>query len=107
MGTTQVKQKVFVANFAELPPRIGREIVVDGLKIAVFRLSDDRIKAIGGACPHKQGPLAEGIVAGEYVFCPLHEYKVSLIDGKVQEPDDGCVATYDTLVEEDKVYVLV
>jgi len=107
MGTTQTKQKVYVACFDELPPRIGREVVVDGLKIAVFRLSDNRIKAIGGVCPHKQGPLAEGIVAGEYVFCPLHEYKVSLIDGKVQEPDDGCVPTYDTLVEDNKVYVLV
>lgn len=104
---TQVKQKVFVANFDELEKRIGREIVVDGNKIAVFRLEDDRIKAIGGVCPHKQGPLAEGIVSGDYVFCPLHEYKVSLNDGQVQEPDDGCVATYDTVVEHNKVYVIV
>lgn len=104
---TQVKQKVFVANFEELQPRIGREIMVDGSKIAVFRLLDDRVKAIGGVCPHKQGPLAEGIVSGEYVYCPLHEYKVSLLDGKVQKPDDGCVATYETAIEDGKVYVLV
>lgn len=104
---TQVTQKVLVANFDELTPRIGREVIAEGKKIAVFRLSDDRIKAIGGVCPHKQGPLAEGIVSGEYVFCPLHEYKVSLLDGRVQEPDEGCVATYDTVIEEGKVYVLV
>lgn len=104
---TQVKQKILVAPADDLQQRIGREIVVDGNKIAVFRLSDDRIKAIGGVCPHTQGPLAEGIVSGEYVYCPLHEFKVSLIDGKVQEPDDGCVATYETLVEEGKVYVIV
>lgn len=104
---TQVKQKILVAPAADLQQRIGREIVVDGNKIAVFRLSDDRIKAIGGVCPHTQGPLAEGIVSGEYVYCPLHEFKVSLIDGKVQEPDDGCVATYETLVEEGNVYVIV
>lgn len=104
---TVVKQKVFVARFDELPPLIGREVIVNEHKIAIFRLSDDRIQAIGGICPHSHGPLAEGIVSGEYVYCPLHEYKVSLIDGKVQEPDEGCVATYETMIEDDHVYVLV
>lgn len=104
---TQVKQKVFVANIDDLQQRIGREIVVNDKKIAVFLLSDNSVKAIGGVCPHKNGPLAEGIVSGEYVYCPLHEYKVSLVDGKVQEPDTGCVATYETSVEDGKVYVMV
>ncbi|MCR8846438.1 nitrite reductase small subunit NirD [Paenibacillus sp. SC116] len=104
---TQTKQKVFVANFDEMQQRIGREIVVDGIKIAVFRLLDDRVKAIGGVCPHTNGPLAEGIVSGDYVYCPLHDYKVSLLDGTVQEPDDGCVATYDTSIDQGKVYIFV
>lgn len=103
----QIKQKVLVAPLQELPPRIGRELIVDGMKIAVFRLSDDRVKAIGGVCPHKQGPLAEGIVAGDFVQCPLHDYKISLRDGKVQEPDEGCVAVYETVIEAGDVYVLV
>jgi len=103
----ELKQKVFVAGMNELPIRIGCEVVIDGEKIAVFRLSDDRVKAIGGVCPHKQGPLAEGIVSGDYVFCPLHDYKISLIDGKVQEPDDGCVATYEVMIEDGNVYILV
>ncbi|HIW32894.1 MAG TPA: nitrite reductase small subunit NirD [Candidatus Paenibacillus intestinavium] len=104
---TQVKQKIFVVNFDELEQRVGREIIVDGNKIAVFRLLDDRVMAIGGVCPHTNGPLAEGIVSGEYVFCPLHEYKVSLLDGKVQEPDEGCVATYETSIVDGKVYIIV
>ncbi|GKU80499.1 nitrite reductase small subunit NirD [Paenibacillus sp. L3-i20] len=104
---TLVKQKVFVAHFDEMQQRIGREIVVDGNRIAVFRLLDDRVKAIGGICPHTQGPLAEGIVSGEYVFCPLRDFKVSLLDGTVQEPDDGCVATYDTSIDHGKVYIFV
>lgn len=104
---TQVKQKIFVVNFDELEQRVGREIIVDGNKIAVFRLLDDRVKAIGGVCPHTNGPLAEGIVSGEYVFCPLHEYKVSLLDGKVQEPDEGCVATYETSIVDGKVYIMI
>ncbi|URN92709.1 MAG: nitrite reductase small subunit NirD [Candidatus Pristimantibacillus lignocellulolyticus] len=104
---TQVKEKRFVAHFEDMPQRIGREIVIDGNRIAVFRLLDDRVKAIGGVCPHTHGPLAEGIVSGEFVYCPLHEFKVSLLDGKVQEPDNGCVATYDTLVEDGQVFVIV
>lgn|SRR5690606_27943118 len=104
---TLFKQKVFVAKFDELQVRIGREIQVDSTKIAVFRLSDDRIKAINGVCPHSLGPLADGIVSGDYVFCPLREYKVSLIDGKLQEPDDGSVETYETIIEDGNVYVLV
>jgi len=103
----ELKQKVFVAELNGLPLRIGREVIIDGKKIAVFRLSDDRVRAIGGVCPHKQGPLAEGIVSGDYVFCPLHDYKVSLIDGKVQEPDDGCVETYEVMIEEGNVYILM
>lgn len=101
------KEKVFIASFEELVPLIGREVHVGDKKIAVFRLSDDRVKAIDHICPHKQGPLAEGIVSGDYVFCPLHDYKVSLNDGKVQEPDEGCVETYETLIEQGNVYVLV
>lgn len=101
------KQKVFVAKLQELPMRIGREVIVDENKIAVFRLSDDRVRAIGGVCPHSHGPLAEGIVSGEYVYCPLRDYKVSLIDGKVQEPDDGSVATYEVVIEADSVYLLL
>jgi len=104
---TQVKEKRFVAHFNDMPQRIGHEIVIDGNRIAVFRLLDDRVKAIGGVCPHTNGPLAEGIVSGEFVYCPLHEYKVSLLDGKVQEPDNGCVATYDTSIEDGKVFVMV
>lgn len=101
------KQKVFVAKLQELPMRIGREVIVDENKIAVFRLSDDRVRAIGGVCPHSHGPLAEGIVSGDYVYCPLRDYKVSLIDGKVQEPDEGSVATYETVIEDDSVYILL
>jgi len=101
------KQKVFVAKLQELPMRIGREVIVDETKIAVFRLSDDRVRAIGGVCPHSHGPLAEGIVSGDYVYCPLRDYKVSLIDGKVQEPDEGSVATYETVIEDDSVYILL
>jgi nitrite reductase (NADH) small subunit len=100
-------EKIFVARLGELAPRIGKEVIVGEQKIALFRLNDDRVKAIENVCPHKQGPLAEGTVSGEYVFCPLHDYKISLNDGQVQEPDEGCVRAYETVVEADAVYVMV
>ncbi|WP_086443863.1 nitrite reductase small subunit NirD [Candidatus Enterococcus lemimoniae] len=100
-------EKILVGQLASLAPRMGKEVIVGEQKIAVFRLSDDRIKAIENVCPHKQGPLAEGTVSGEYVFCPLHDYKINLNDGQVQEPDEGCVRSYETIVEADLVYIMV
>ncbi|MGX7151153.1 nitrite reductase small subunit NirD [Enterococcus ureasiticus] len=100
-------EKIFVGQLEELAPRMGKEVIIGKQKIAVFRLSDNRVKAIENVCPHKQGPLAEGTVSGEYVFCPLHDYKINLNDGQVHEPDEGCVRAYETIVEEDRVYVMV
>ncbi|MHC5227804.1 nitrite reductase small subunit NirD [Enterococcus sp. LJL99] len=100
-------EKIRVAKLDELAPRIGKEIILGNQKIALFLLSDGQVKAIENVCPHKQGPLAEGTVSGEYVFCPLHDYKISLNDGQVQEPDEGCVTVYETIVEKDDIYVVV
>lgn len=100
-------EKILVAQLDELAPRLGKEVIVGDQKIALFRLSDDQVKAVENVCPHKQGPLAEGTVSGEYVFCPLHDYKISLINGEVQEPDEGCIRAYDTIVEDQNVYVMV
>ncbi|EUJ17230.1 uroporphyrinogen-III C-methyltransferase [Listeria aquatica] len=97
-----MKQKKFIANFDDLPEKIGYECLIDGEKLAVFRLNEEEVRIISNVCPHKQGPLAEGTVSGEFVFCPLHDYKISLVDGKVQEPDEGCVKTYDVCIENKK-----
>lgn len=101
MSTT----KRYITMLNELPLNIGREVQIENQEIALFRLENDQVKAVGNRCPHENGPLAEGTVAGEFVFCPLHNYKVSLNDGQVQAPDDGCVTVYQTSVEEGKVYV--
>lgn len=100
-------KKTLVAQLHELAPRMGKEVLIGERKVALFRLSNDHVKAIENSCPHKQGPLAEGTVSGEYVFCPLHDYKISLDDGQVQEPDEGCVRVFKTVVEDDNVYILV
>ena len=73
-------------------PRLGsRTVVTAGDDIAVFRLADDRIFALYDRCPHKAGKLSQGIVHGESVTCPLHNWVIGLIDGQAKSPDEGCV----------------
>ena len=58
-------------------------------------------------CPHKGGVLSEGMVSGEFVFCPMHDWKICLEDGKVQDPDTGCVKTYQTQIVGEEVFLLI
>lgn len=97
--------KIEVAKLEDLPFRTGRVVTINGREIAVFRLSSGEVRAVENRCPHKGGPLAEGIVSGEYVYCPLHDWKISLEDGKVEEPDTGCVTVFKVDVIEGKVHI--
>ncbi len=99
--------KLLVGSIQDLPVRVGKTVNVGHKEIAVFRLSDSNIRAVENRCPHKGGVLTEGIVSGNSVFCPMHDWKICLEDGEVQEPDTGCVKTYKTEVEEDKIYLLL
>ncbi|SDZ67905.1 nitrite reductase (NADH) small subunit [Evansella caseinilytica] len=107
MSKTEALQRVKVAKINELPQKIGKVIKIDGHDIALFHLSSGKVRAVENKCPHKQGPLAEGMVSGEYVFCPLHDWKIDLTSGEVQKPDDGCVKTYETEVTDGVVYILL
>ena len=77
-------ERVRLASVDDLPPREGRSITVDGDEIALFRC-ESAIRAVAGACPHAQGPLADGIVAGDTVTCPLHGRTVNLVTGEVSD----------------------
>ncbi|MFA9559726.1 nitrite reductase small subunit NirD [Evansella sp. AB-rgal1] len=107
MSKVEEKQKIQVAHLNDLPLQVGKEVIIGEHEIALFRLSNGKIKAIENRCPHKQGPLSQGIVSGEYVFCPLHDWKIDVTSGEVQKPDDGCVKTYTVEVINDIVYVLI
>lgn len=98
---------VEVAAVDEIPEMGSRVVEADELKIALFHLRGGQVRAVDNHCPHKGGPLAEGIVAGEFVYCPLHDWKVNLRDGAVQEPETGCVRTYPVDVTDGKVFVLL
>ncbi|GIW49982.1 MAG: assimilatory nitrite reductase [NAD(P)H] small subunit [Anoxybacillus sp.] len=99
--------RVLVAKYDELPVRVGQAIKIGEHEIALFRLSNGDVRALENKSPHpKGGVLSEGLVSGEYVFCPLYDWKISLIDGKVQEPDQGQVKTYQVEIDGDHVYIV-
>ncbi|MDO8675948.1 MAG: nitrite reductase (NAD(P)H) small subunit [Candidatus Omnitrophota bacterium] len=77
----------------QIPVGQGRCFIVDGREIAVFRSRAGRIFAVSHRCPHRQGPLAEGVIGGNQVICPLHGHKFDLTTGKGSEMGE-CVKTY-------------
>lgn len=102
------KIKVYVGALIDLPERVGKTVILEKNKeVAVFKLSNGNVKAVENKCPHKGGVLSEGIVSGDHVFCPMHDWKICLEDGKVQEPDFGCVKTYETVIDDGEVFLLV
>lgn len=87
-------------------PRLGSRVVeTDSGDIAVFRANDDTVFALRDRCPHKAGPLSQGIVHGHSVTCPLHNWKIDLASGQAQAPDEGCTGRYDVMVENGVVYL--
>ena len=99
-------QWVRITPCDNIPPREGRAVTMAGRDIAIFNLGD-RFVATDNRCPHKGGPLSDGIVAGDSVVCPLHGWKVSLECGAVERPGgvEACVRTYPARVEEGVVLI--
>ena len=70
-----------------------------GAPVAVFRNSEDKVFALLDRCPHKGGPLSQGIVFGESVACPLHNQTIGLADGCAKAPDEGCTPVFAVRVD--------
>lgn len=94
-----------IAPLDAIKPRGARLIKTAQGCVAVFRTAEDEVFALDNACPHKQGPLVEGIVHGKAVTCPLHNWVISLETGLVQGPDEGQVATYPARVEGGRILI--
>jgi nitrite reductase (NADH) small subunit len=104
----QTINKVAVAKYSKLAERAGLSITIDQKEIALFKLSNGEVRAIENRSPHPMGGvLTEGLVSGEYVFCPVYDWKISLVDGLVQAPDEGQVRTFSVEVENDIVYIIL
>jgi nitrite reductase (NADH) small subunit len=90
----------------QIPLRGARSVpVAGGDELAVFRTSDDRVYALVNRCPHKGGPLSQGIVHGDKVACPLHDWKISLVTGEAAAPDQGCVPTIPVRVVAGRIQI--
>jgi nitrite reductase (NADH) small subunit len=76
-----------------------------GLDVAVFRNSEDKVFALLDRCPHKGGPLSQGIVFGTHVACPLHNWSIGLCDGQASSPDEGCTPKFACKVEAGEVFL--
>ena len=100
-----VKQWYEVCAVDEIPRRGAVRIVHGETKIAVFKSSSDVIRALEDKCPHKGGPLSDGIVHGDCVTCPLHNWNIDLETGSAMGADEGQVATFNVRVDDRQVYV--
>ncbi len=76
-----------------------------GGNIAIFRNQEDRVFALLDRCPHRGGPLSQGIVFGNRVACPLHNWSIGLADGVAALPDEGCTQSYAVRVHAGRVYL--
>lgn len=87
-------------------PQLGSRVVQspEG-DIAIFRNSDDEVFALRNKCPHKGGPLSEGIVSGRRVTCPLHNWVMELESGSAVAPDVGCAPAYPVKIEGESIYL--
>jgi len=98
--------KVVVGKLSAIPLGEGREFEIGGELIAVFRPRSGGVYATQARCPHKEGPLADGLVGGTVVSCPFHAWKFDLATGN--HSDGTCrLKTYQVEVQEDESIVLV
>ena len=102
-----VGQWLDIGPVDQIEPGSARTLPVQGgEEIAVFRLTDGSVHALVNQCPHKKGPLSQGIVHGGVVTCPLHNWNISLSSGEALGEDKGCVPVIPAKVDAGRIYLL-
>jgi nitrite reductase (NADH) small subunit len=90
----------------DVPMRGARVIKSPYGDVAIFKAADGTFFALRDRCPHKGGPLSQGIVHGHSVTCPLHNWVISLQSGEAQGVDSGCTPTIGLKVEDGRILLL-
>ncbi len=93
------KNWIEVGKLEDIPRQGARVVRRSEGDIAVFRTVEDKVFALRDKCPHKGGPLSQGIVHDNRVACPLHDWKISLDTGEAVAPDEGCAARFPVRIE--------
>ena len=97
---------IAICHLNDIPVLGSRRVQrAQGLEVALFRTDDDEVFALLDRCPHKGGPLSQGLVFGRHVACPLHNWTIGLADGVAQAPDVGCTPHFAVSVREGGVHL--
>ncbi|PQA76405.1 nitrite reductase small subunit NirD [Rhodoferax sp. TS-BS-61-7] len=95
-----------ICKLEDIPVLGSRRVErTQGLDVAVFRNTQDEVFALLDRCPHKGGPLSQGIVFGTSVACPLHNWTIGLCDGQASAPDEGCTPKFEVKVDGGQVFL--
>ena len=95
-----------ICRIEDIPVLGARRVARDqGLDVAIFRNEADEVFALLDRCPHKGGPLSQGIVFGSSVACPLHNWTIGLCDGQASSPDEGCTPRFEVKLSMGSVFL--
>jgi len=96
-----------VGAVSDVPRRGARRVPTPRGDIAVFRTGDNEVFALKDACPHKGGPLSQGIIHGRSVTCPLHAWAIDLATGEAMGADrgHGCAPVVMVRIEEGRILI--
>ena len=102
----QADQWIDIGPTTQIEPGMAATQPVEGgEEIAIFHTIGGEFYALVNKCPHKQGPLSQGIVHGDSVSCPLHNWKISLRSGEALGDDKGCTPTIPLIVEDGRIFL--
>ncbi len=92
-----------ICSLDEINPLGSRVVAGPKGDIAIFRAAEDQVFALDDRCPHKGGPLSQGLIYGKRVACPLHNWQIELESGEAVAPDQGCAHRHPVRVENGRV----
>ncbi len=96
---------IYIGKLADIPAQGARVLETAFGDIAIFRTLANEVFALRDRCPHKGGPLSQGIVHGSRVACPLHNWIIELQSGEAVAPDKGCAQRFAVKVEAGEIYL--
>ena len=97
---------VRICAISEIPVLGARRVArKKGPQVAIFRPTEHSVHALLDRCPHKAGPLSQGVVFGQSVSCPLHNWTIALTTGQAQAPDEGCTPVFSVKLVDGEVWL--
>lgn len=100
-----MKNWIKITEVENVPSMGSRTVLINNTEIALFKTKEGSIFAINNTCPHKQGKLADGLVHGNNVTCPLHNWDIDLRNGKALGDDHGCTNIYESKIENNFFFI--